>query len=146
MNPEKSISNKRSLSGYSSMSVVEHIQKLQEQYQTEINSLKEKLLIEREMNQKLKTEVELQQALPKTNTIEDEIKPLVEDLFEQHIVNTKSILEVQSQLKEQEMKYLQELDSKKKQKDAANQRLQGALQYFRTPAINQNEIEKERYK
>jgi hypothetical protein len=145
MNPEKSISNKRSLTGYSSMSVVEHIQKIQEQYQKEINSLKEKLLIEREMNQKLKTEVELQQALPKTNMIEEEIKPLMEDLFEQHLVYTKSILEVQSQLKEQEIKYLQDLDSKKKQKDAANQRLQGALQYFRTPAIIPNEFEKGKY-
>lgn len=128
------------------MSVVEHIQKLQAQYQTDINSLKEKLLIEREMNQKLKVEVELQQAIPKTNKIEDEIKPMVEDLFEQHLVNTKSILEVQDQLKEQETRYLQELESKKKQKDAANQRLQGALQYFRTPAISQDESEKEQYK
>ncbi|WP_075619606.1 hypothetical protein [Paenisporosarcina indica] len=143
MNVEKPLSNKRALTGYSSLSVVEHIQTLQEKYQREITSLNETLMIEIEMNQKLKVEVELQQSTPQTNPIEEEITSMIDNLFEQHMVNTNELLNLQNDLKVQEMNYLNELELKKQQIDRDKKRLQGALQYFKTPPTNQGNLGKE---
>lgn len=144
MNVEKPLSSKRALTGYSSLSVVEQIQSLQEKYQREITSLKETLMIEIEMNQKLKVEVELQQSTPQTtNPIEEKITSMIDDLFEQHMVNTNDLLNLQNDLKVQEMTYLNELELKQQQIDMAKKRLQGALQYFKTPPTTQGNLGKE---
>jgi len=140
MNTEKPISNKRSFTGYSSVSVVEQIQSLQEKYQRKIAELKEALIIEKEMNQKLKIEVELQQSTPQTNPIEEEMNPMIEDLFEHHMINTKDLLDLQNELKAQETNYENELELKRKEVDRAKQRVYDALQYFQKPPETQGNL------
>ncbi|PZX07061.1 hypothetical protein C7437_101168 [Psychrobacillus insolitus] len=142
MDIEETISNKKTLTGYSSKSVAEYIQSLQEKYQKEIKNLKEKLLIEKEMNQKLQVEVELKQSISQNTRMEQEIKTILEDVFEQHVVHTKSILDFQNELKEQEFNYIQELELKKQQKLLAKERLQEALQYFKVLPGTQIEVKK----
>ncbi|GGA20003.1 hypothetical protein [Psychrobacillus lasiicapitis] len=142
MHIEETILTKRSLSGYSSRSIVKHIQSLQEKYRKEIGELKEKLLVEKEMNQKLKVEIELNQSIPSKNKIEEQIKLMLEDVFQQHMVHTRAILDYQTELKEQQLNYLQELESKKQQKILAKERLQEALHYFKILPGVQIELKK----
>jgi len=146
MNAERPLTNKRSFTGYSSMSVVAHIQAVQEKYQKELNNLKENLIIEKEMNQKLKIEIEIQQSLPETNPIEEEISPMLEDLLEQHMMNTKSVLDAQNEFKAQELTCLKELEIKKQQRDMSKKRLQEALLYFKPTPITPSEFAKEQGK
>lgn len=146
MNLEQELSNKRALTGYSSVSVLSQIQSLQEKHEKQIRSLKEKLKIEKEMNHHLMLEVERQQMMPQVNPIEEEVKGLLENLIEQHVLNTKSILDIQTALEEQELTYSQELDRKKKQKEAAKSRMHVALDYLKTLPILPTDGEKEQCK
>ena len=143
MNLEQELSNKRALTGYSSVNVLSQIQSLQEKYEKQIKSLKEKLKVEKEMNHHLTLEVERQQMMPQMNPIEEEVKGLLENLIEQHVLNTKSILDIQTALEEQELTYSQELDRKKKQKEAAKSRMHVALDYLKTLPIIPTDGEKE---
>jgi len=146
VNLEKNLSNKRALTGYSSASVVENIQSLQDKYEKQLKSLDEKLIIEKEMNQKLIMELERQQTIPQINPIEEEMQLLIDDLFEQHLMNTKTILDLQMMLDEQELKYKQELEKKRQQKEDAKIRLHEALDYLKTLPLTTSGDEKEQNK
>lgn len=146
MNLEQDLSNKRALTGYSSVSVLSQIQSMQEKHEKQIRSLKEKLKVEKEMNHHLTLEVERQQMMPQVNPIEEEVKGLLENLIEQHVLNTKSILAIQTALEEQELIVSQELDRKKKQKEAAKSRMHVALDYLKTLPIIPTDGKKEQSK
>ena len=142
MDLEKPLAFKRAFTGYSTISVLENIQLTQENYQKELTSLKEKIRLEREMNQKLKEEVELNYSVPQAIPTEQNVNPIVKDLTEQLVMNTKSIVDLQHGLEEQESIYRQELELKKKQKDLAKKRIQEALQYLKTLPSTQTESKK----
>ena len=146
MNRDKSLTNARAITGYSPSSVVEHIQELQERYKKDINSLKEKLLIEKEMNHKLKAEVEKLQSLPQNNVMEQEIKDMLGNVFEQHLLHTQSILDLRKKLETEEAVLLKELDLKTQQRSLAKDQLKGALQYFKTYPSPLSDFGKEKEK
>lgn len=143
MDLQKMIIMERAFSGYSPKSVLGTIQLTQEKHQQELTSLKDKLQIEKEINQKLTEEVELTISVPQIQP-DQKMNPMLEDLNEHLIMNNKSILELQIVLERQESIYMQELELKKKQKYLAKKRMQEALQYLKILPEMQTDLMKKK--
>lgn len=144
MDLQKMVIMERAFIGYTTTSVLGTIQSTQEKHQQELTILKDKLRIEKEINQKLTEEVELTISVPQIQP-EKKMNPMLENLMEHLVVNNKSILELQSVLERQESIYTQELELKKKQKYLAQKRMQEALQYLKIlPEMQTDLMKKQR--
>lgn len=127
MNLERKLYKKRGLIGYNPAEVENKIHSLQNDYQNELERLKEKIVSEKEKNENLTANFEAFEMKPKENKVMDEVtRRLKEEFFHQ----TKEILAIKLQYVEKEKLLEEHFDQKQKQKELVQKRIQDALDYL----------------
>lgn len=133
---------KRSLLGYSSISVLDTIQSKQNSYQLQLSELRKKIQEEKEWAQQLRAENPTEKKNEQSQTPE-KIHLLARIIVEQEIAAAKLKADLKAELDEKEASVQLELEMKKVQKEAAETRMQEALNFLRKLPSTKNRQERD---